>query len=875
SKKPAPTSQNPREEIRKLDEEIRRLEKERRSVGKPQKGMSDVGGKSLYDGKKGNAGRGIDASSKAKSDTPSPIGRSAKFAASAGSSRSAKMYMETSDEDQLCKDETSSLTSSVLKKPEAEPTEVLEPIQAQKEEPINEPAIVDDVDSEGGPRIKHPWKEWNDFYDVLYQNNYFKDVPPEKSSMEGEGYLKFQSSTHMKRAILDFGRERDDIIRFMTKKHIKTVVAVGCPSTDRKVVNACKRLRVLCEIPEDEVCQQCKLKTFCTRAFAAPSPDLMAETADLLRVLYSFALNASPIAESQVSYPISVVKSACHLVNEIVQLSAYPKDPGLPALKSRLPVKLPVSEKHDMDPNHRPGDWNCPDCNFLNFSKNRQCRECGTYKESGKALEPGDWECPECTFVNFRKNRECRECSTPRPMDAAGSQPLMPGEWKCPECQFVNFRRNTECRKCSTSRPKSIRSYDDEDLEPGDWLCPECNFKNFRRNKNCKECGTSSPDQSKRDDRWGLKKSSGGGWGSSRSLPPGSAESGASSGRTKYQEWKPDLSSKIPDDSDEDLEENADIVFGRGDDDEGSSRVSRTFEKKSRTKGGVSQRKDIDDELPEGLPSDLDLSDLDDLPKSSSKKLGGKKNKGAVDDEDDDEDDDNDMEDELSEDERSMSKAASKQPRSFSGRWDDSDDDEEDEFSNDDDNLSALRAVVKHKPEKSRVVSRNRNDSDEEGGFPDDDDHDEEDDFEGRKRRFGSARGGGRFGSSQEGGRFGREEGHRGGRFGSSRGGRFGSSRGGGLGRHSSNFSDFSDDDKGFRGGRGGSFRGRGRGRGSSNFSDFSDNDRDFRGGRGGRGRGGSSTRGNDRGRGGRGSSGGGGGFRGRGGRGSRGRGRS
>ena len=43
------------------------------------------------------------------------------------------------------------------------------------------------------------------------------------------------------------------VCRFLTQKHIKTVVTVGCPVTDRKVVNASKRLRVMCEVSEDEV----------------------------------------------------------------------------------------------------------------------------------------------------------------------------------------------------------------------------------------------------------------------------------------------------------------------------------------------------------------------------------------------------------------------------------------------------------------------------------------------------------------------------------------------------------------------------------------------------------------------------------------------
>ena len=45
--------------------------------------------------------------------------------------------------------------------------------------------------------------------------------------------------------------------RFLTKKHIRAVVNVGCPVTDKKVVNASKRLRVLCEVPEDDVYIYC------------------------------------------------------------------------------------------------------------------------------------------------------------------------------------------------------------------------------------------------------------------------------------------------------------------------------------------------------------------------------------------------------------------------------------------------------------------------------------------------------------------------------------------------------------------------------------------------------------------------------------------
>ena len=94
-----------------------------------------------------------------------------------------------------------------------------------------------------------------------------------------------------------------------------------------------------------------------------PTADLKSETLDVTRVLYAFALNASPIAESQISYPIGVIKSVCHLLDEIVKVSAYPKAPGLPTTKPQMAMKPKVSEKDEIDNqnlNRRPGDWMCP-----------------------------------------------------------------------------------------------------------------------------------------------------------------------------------------------------------------------------------------------------------------------------------------------------------------------------------------------------------------------------------------------------------------------------------------------------------------------------------------------------------------------------------
>lgn len=218
--------------------------------------------------------------------------------------------------------------------------------------------------------------------------------------------------------------------RSLSKRHIRMMVNVGCPSLDRKVVNASKRLRVYCEIPEDEVCQQCKLKAFCTRAFAEPAPKIDAGTCDVVRVLYSYALNASPYAESQVAFPVGVTKSACQLLREVVNLSAYPKKPDVRKNRS-VDQSRGVKKTFDRQYSEsRPGDWSCPNCEFLNFSRNQECKDCGTVRESAQQpLEPGDWECPGCTFRNFKRNRVCRSCSTPHPVNNNGARGKDSARW--------------------------------------------------------------------------------------------------------------------------------------------------------------------------------------------------------------------------------------------------------------------------------------------------------------------------------------------------------------------------------------------------------------------------------------------------------------
>lgn len=167
-----------------------------------------------------------------------------------------------------------------------------------------------------------------------------------------------------------------------------------------------------------------------------------------------------------------------------------------------------------------PGDWNCPNCNDLQFSRNSLCRKCGTprpmggggqmgYEPAGKGLggkgktqSPGDWICGNCGDLQFARNTQCRKCGEPKPVGSQAqgglSFPSKPGDWNCPACGDLQFAKNANCRKCGTPHPEGgggppAVAQKGKGGRPGDWLCPGCGDLQFGRNAQCNRCGMPNP----------------------------------------------------------------------------------------------------------------------------------------------------------------------------------------------------------------------------------------------------------------------------------------------------------------------------------------------------------------------------------------------
>eukprot|EP01018_Ginkgo_biloba_P017804 Gb_13912 [translate_table: standard] len=283
--------------------------------------------------------------------------------------------------------------------------------------------------------IAHPWPEWIELMERLIEQNYFdtrrsnEDEVIDKMSGGQAAYADervdiFKDMSSVRNACLNFGRDRFDILRSLSRKDIQVLVGYGCPSLDRKVVCSGKRLRAYVHLDEGDVCSTCKLRASCEKAYIIPRQDDGARTIDVMRILLTYGLD--PLigsAENKLHARKTVKTSVCKLLKEVVKISATPIDPDLPKpVFTRPPPKVkqppppPRKRVGRDDIEMKKGDWLCPKCDFMNFAKNHNCLQCES-KRPKRQLNPGEWECPECNYLNYRRNMTCYNCDHKRPED--------------------------------------------------------------------------------------------------------------------------------------------------------------------------------------------------------------------------------------------------------------------------------------------------------------------------------------------------------------------------------------------------------------------------------------------------------------------------
>ncbi|KAF7805111.1 protein ALWAYS EARLY 2 isoform X3 [Senna tora] len=285
--------------------------------------------------------------------------------------------------------------------------------------------------------VVHPWPEWIELMERLVQQNYFDHRRRDEDKLvrdlgfddavvaDDVGFDFTRDFKSVQTACLNFGKDRFDILRSLSRQDIQILVGFGCPTVDKKVVFSAKLLRKHVHLDEGDVCSSCSLRNSCERAYLLTNKEDEARTIDIMRVLLAFGFD--PVNGSTINKSLPKQKSVKtvvrKLLHEVVKLSSVPIDPNLPPPvikkpppKVKQPPPPPKKRVGRDDVEMKKGDWLCPKCDFLNFAKNTVCLQCDA-KRPKRQLLPGEWECPECNFLNYRRNTVCFHCECKRPPD--------------------------------------------------------------------------------------------------------------------------------------------------------------------------------------------------------------------------------------------------------------------------------------------------------------------------------------------------------------------------------------------------------------------------------------------------------------------------
>jgi len=116
-----------------------------------------------------------------------------------------------------------------------------------------------------------------------------------------------------------------------------------------------------------------------------------------------------------------------------------------------------------MNPNRRPGDWNCQACMAHNFASRSECFKCRHMKPGGISRRPGDWWCGKCNGHNYAYRVDCFKCATDKSEGTSEPNPVVPnadmcwaGDWDCPSCNALCFSSRMVCFKCDEPKPVDL-----------------------------------------------------------------------------------------------------------------------------------------------------------------------------------------------------------------------------------------------------------------------------------------------------------------------------------------------------------------------------------------------------------------------------------
>lgn len=162
--------------------------------------------------------------------------------------------------------------------------------------------------------LEHPWPEWVQFVEHLNERGYLsKAVNFEDGPVDLQGLTTGKIYGFIKLAALNYVEDHAEILKSLSRSHLRKVALFRCPSHEKRVIIAVKRLRTFISSREDIDCPPSDLENTCNGLSVKLRLD------DVVRLLCTYGLIAE---KSELLIPDDVKQSIVNLLVEIIDFSS-------------------------------------------------------------------------------------------------------------------------------------------------------------------------------------------------------------------------------------------------------------------------------------------------------------------------------------------------------------------------------------------------------------------------------------------------------------------------------------------------------------------------------------------------------------------------
>ncbi|XP_010062790.2 uncharacterized protein LOC104450072 [Eucalyptus grandis] len=156
----------------------------------------------------------------------------------------------------------------------------------------------------------------------LLEEGYFREANflNKDGKWDASRFEDSYSRDFVKYAAEKFGKDHQEIAKWLSGSDLKKIALFGCPSTAKKSVFAAKRLRSFFSIQEDNVCRECVLRESCKfvnqNVWNSETNNLRLDT--VMKVITLYALELVP---SQLKITEELKVSVSRVLRDILKLS--------------------------------------------------------------------------------------------------------------------------------------------------------------------------------------------------------------------------------------------------------------------------------------------------------------------------------------------------------------------------------------------------------------------------------------------------------------------------------------------------------------------------------------------------------------------------